>query len=216
MCDTNVLSSEMTPSGLSFTDHANSLAENNLPLKKESGSPLSSVYMESESEKSQQMEIQEKFIPMSLNKKKYHNIPNNLRLELIDSVENKGEKIKHVAKRLSINYSSAKSICQVFKKEGRRMKKSTKNHINKEDDNSNIDQPAYNDCVSQMGSNFTLNGLICPKVGESSDSSYGSSDTLSMLKNRLIQNRNNSNTSEERLEYLPYKKITLLRRNSIR
>jgi len=46
----------------------------------------------------------------NLRKKKYHSIPDDMRQKLIDAVENKGEKIKHAAKRLCINYSSAKSI----------------------------------------------------------------------------------------------------------
>lgn len=52
-------------------------------------------------------------------KKRYHPIIDNIRKELIDAVSNKGEKIKEAAERLQINYSSAKSIFQVFKKEGR-------------------------------------------------------------------------------------------------
>jgi len=52
-------------------------------------------------------------------KKRYHPIIDNIRQELIDAVSNRGEKIKEAAERLQINYSSAKSIFQVFKKEGR-------------------------------------------------------------------------------------------------
>jgi len=58
-------------------------------------------------------------------KKKYHTISDSLREKLIEAVE-KGEKIKHAAKKFNINYSSAKSICQVFKKEGRSSKKTFK------------------------------------------------------------------------------------------
>ncbi len=57
---------------------------------------------------------------------KYSIIPNHIRLELIDAVINRGEKMKHAALRLGINYSSAKSIFQVYKKEGRADKKSAK------------------------------------------------------------------------------------------
>lgn len=57
-----------------------------------------------------------------LDKKKYQNISNELRLELIDAVMNKKEKIKHAAKRLGINYSSAKYIYQIYRKEGRKDK----------------------------------------------------------------------------------------------
>jgi len=35
--------------------------------------------------------------PSDISKKKYHYIPDDLRLKLIDEVENKGEKIKHVS-----------------------------------------------------------------------------------------------------------------------
>jgi len=59
-------------------------------------------------------------------REKYNVIANDVRLELIDCVINKGEKIKRAAARLGINYSSAKSIFQVYKKEGRSDKKSSK------------------------------------------------------------------------------------------
>jgi len=52
-----------------------------------------------------------------------------MREQLIDAVENRGEKIKQVAKRLRMNYSSAKSIFQVYKKEGRSNKKVYKRKV---------------------------------------------------------------------------------------
>lgn len=52
-------------------------------------------------------------------KRRYVNTPNKVRSELIEAVNKHGEKIKDAAKRLGINYSSAKAMCQVYKKEGR-------------------------------------------------------------------------------------------------
>jgi len=65
-------------------------------------------------------------------REKYNVIANDVRLELIDCVINKGEKIKRAAARLGINYSSAKSIFQVYKKEGRSDKKSSKRNKTKQ------------------------------------------------------------------------------------
>jgi len=64
------------------------------------------------------------------NRRKYRNITDAMRKKLIEAVETQGEKIKHAAKKFNINYSSAKSICQVFKREGRANKKAFKTRIN--------------------------------------------------------------------------------------
>jgi len=64
-------------------------------------------------------------------REKYNLISNEVRLELIDAVMKRGEKMNHAAKRLGINYSSAKSIFQVYKKEGRADKKSSKKEIHR-------------------------------------------------------------------------------------
>lgn len=67
--------------------------------RKEEQSSVSSVYLEPEEEKAQASTQQVDAIKDSA-KKKYHNIPNDTRLQLIDAVENKGEKIKHVKNTL--------------------------------------------------------------------------------------------------------------------
>lgn len=85
--------------------------------KKEDNSSKSSIFIENEEEKAQSSDPAEAKTDGS--KKKYQNIPNDIRLKLIDAVENKGMKIKHAAKKFGINYSSAKSICQVYKKRGK-------------------------------------------------------------------------------------------------
>jgi len=64
-------------------------------------------------------------------RKKYRCISDNLREKLIDAVETRGLKIKQAAKKLRINYSSAKSIYQVYKKEGRLSKKIMKKRASK-------------------------------------------------------------------------------------
>lgn len=95
MCDTNITPTLETQNGLPLITQAAESSE----LKKDSSSSNASIYMESEEDKPQTLseadESQDKKNLVS-DKKKYHNIPNDLRLKLIDAVENKGEKIKHV------------------------------------------------------------------------------------------------------------------------
>jgi len=67
--------------------------------------------------------VAKKIKKLGYRKKKYKIITNKMREELIDAIENQNEKIKDAAKRLHMNYSSAKSILQVYKKEGRLNKK---------------------------------------------------------------------------------------------
>jgi len=52
-------------------------------------------------------------------KKKYSNISDYTRHLLLLAVINNGENIKDAAKRLDINYSSAKKICRIYRREGR-------------------------------------------------------------------------------------------------
>lgn len=95
MCDTNITPTLESQNGLPLITQAAESSE----LKKDSSSSNASIYMESEEDKPQTLseadESQDKKNLVS-DKKKYHNIPNDLRLKLIDAVENKGEKIKHV------------------------------------------------------------------------------------------------------------------------
>jgi len=53
----------------------------------------------------------------------YQKIDDDIRLELLDAVQRRGESLKSASKRLNINYSSAKSILHTFRKEGRILKK---------------------------------------------------------------------------------------------
>jgi len=53
----------------------------------------------------------------------YQRIDDDLRVELWEAVRQRGESLKAAAKRLNINYSSAKSIFYTFRKEGRILKK---------------------------------------------------------------------------------------------
>jgi len=63
--------------------------------------------------------------------KKYSKITDEQRRDFINAVENHGEKIINAAKRFDINYSSAKSILNVFKNEGRSIKKQFRDKSNK-------------------------------------------------------------------------------------
>jgi len=53
----------------------------------------------------------------------YQRIDDDIRIELWEAVRQRGESLKAAAKRLNINYSSAKSIFYTFRKEGRILKK---------------------------------------------------------------------------------------------
>lgn len=54
----------------------------------------------------------------------YHKIDDEIRLGLLEAVQ-RGETLKSAAKRYQVNYSSAKSIFHIFRKEGRILKKAT-------------------------------------------------------------------------------------------
>jgi len=54
----------------------------------------------------------------------YHKIDDEIRLHLLQSVQ-RGETLKSAAKRYNVNYSSAKSIFHIYRKEGRILKKAT-------------------------------------------------------------------------------------------
>jgi hypothetical protein len=53
----------------------------------------------------------------------YQKIDDDVRLELLNAVQKRGETLKSASKRLGINYSSAKSVLHTFRKEGRILKK---------------------------------------------------------------------------------------------
>jgi len=67
---------------------------------------------------------------ISKKRTKYNKINNEIRLKLIDAVEKDGELLKSAAKRFNVNYSSAKSIFQTYRKEGRVLRKTNKNRQN--------------------------------------------------------------------------------------
>eukprot|EP00357_Protocruzia_adherens_P033744 CAMPEP_0115020738 /NCGR_PEP_ID=MMETSP0216-20121206/30379_1 /TAXON_ID=223996 /ORGANISM="Protocruzia adherens, Strain Boccale" /LENGTH=323 /DNA_ID=CAMNT_0002392779 /DNA_START=367 /DNA_END=1338 /DNA_ORIENTATION=- len=56
-------------------------------------------------------------------RERYQTVSNNTRLELIQMVEHDGSSLKDAANHLGINYSTAKSIFAMYKKEGRILKK---------------------------------------------------------------------------------------------
>ena len=53
----------------------------------------------------------------------YQRIDDDIRLQLWEAVHKRGESLKSAAKRLKVNYSSAKSIFHTYRKEGRILKK---------------------------------------------------------------------------------------------
>lgn len=55
----------------------------------------------------------------------YQKIDDNLRVKLLEAVQQNGETLKAAANRYGINYSSAKSILHTYRKEGRILKKSS-------------------------------------------------------------------------------------------
>jgi transposase-like protein len=54
----------------------------------------------------------------------YQKIDDDVRVKLLEAVQQNGETLKSAAKRYGINYSSAKSILHTYRKEGRILKKS--------------------------------------------------------------------------------------------
>jgi len=56
-------------------------------------------------------------------RKKYSKIEDDIRMKLLDAVENHGETLKSAATKFGVNYSSAKSIFHTYRKEGRILKK---------------------------------------------------------------------------------------------
>jgi len=54
----------------------------------------------------------------------YQKIDDDIRVKLLEAVQQHGETLKSAAKRYGINYSSAKSILHTYRKEGRILKKS--------------------------------------------------------------------------------------------
>jgi hypothetical protein len=62
---------------------------------------------------------------------KYNKIDNEIRKKIIHEVNKEGKLLIHVAKKYHVNYSSAKSIFNLYRKEGRDVKKLKKVKINK-------------------------------------------------------------------------------------
>jgi len=68
-------------------------------------------------------QVTKKIKKFGFRKKKYKSISDEMREELINCIQNEGLKIKHAAKKLRMNYSSAKSIFKIYRREGRLNKK---------------------------------------------------------------------------------------------
>jgi len=56
-------------------------------------------------------------------RKKYSKIDDQIRMKLLEDVEKNGDTLKAAAERYNVNYSSAKSIFHIYRKEGRILKK---------------------------------------------------------------------------------------------
>jgi len=122
--------------------------------------------------------------PSFKDKKKYHTISDDLRQKLIDAVENDGQKIKHVAKKLNINYSSAKSICQVFKREGRLIKKTFKRRGPADASESGYGSSSYSNVAASSVDLSSINNMSQIEADLEPEK-----DNLQILKERLLQSR---------------------------
>jgi hypothetical protein len=171
----------------------------NLDKKSSSGS---SIFLESDDEKkisdySEDLKLSGKLDEddkNALRQKKYRNIPNELRMKLIDAVDKKGERIKHAARKLAINYSSAKSIFQVYKKEGRSSKKSAAKKALKEMMGKNPSEcQSYPDQLEQK----MFNGLTAKQENiekwnsSNNDMIHTLKEKLSELKQRIPEMKGN-------------------------
>jgi len=169
-------------------------------LEMPSDFPDSEVFLDQEDDSSEEVRSREgiRKKPSDISKKKYHYIPDDIRLKLIDEVENKGEKIKHAAKKLNINYSSAKSICQIYRKEGRSNKKISKRKGLKEE---------FTKLMQEMKQSGTLNEapVAYPQVTveENTQTEPAASDTLTALRDRLLQSRARSRFESSNLGEIP-------------
>jgi len=115
----------------------------------------------------------------------YQKIDDDLRLQLLEAVQQNGETLKAASKRLKINYSSAKSIIHTFRKEGRILKKSalerTVNFCHFP--LGEIDLNTMNNYAHQFqGERFTLQTTEYPKQ---SDYYQGSVTTTTYSENSL-------------------------------
>jgi len=126
-------------------------------------------------------------------KKKYCLITDEIREQLIDLVENKNEKIVHAAKKLKINYSSAKSIYQIYKREGRSIKKTFKK---RGQEVSIVNQTQQ---LNLSNSGLNINGVQTSTLNQSFNSTFNfadqletQKDPLQIMKERLLQSRLNS------------------------
>jgi ribosomal protein S25 len=75
----------------------------------------------------------------------YQKIDDDIRVKLLEAVQQRGETLKSAAKRYGINYSSAKSILHTYRKEGRILKKSAqdRNGKRKPEDGEGSDSGSY-------------------------------------------------------------------------
>lgn len=64
-------------------------------------------------------------------RKKYQKIDNETRLKIVEEVQKNGKLLKIAAEKYNVNYSSAKSIFHVYRKEGRILKKPFKGRSSK-------------------------------------------------------------------------------------
>jgi predicted transcriptional regulator len=73
----------------------------------------------------------------------YQKIDDDIRVKLLEAVQQNGETLKSAAKRYGINYSSAKSILHTYRKEGRILKKSAQERTIKKHPDSASSEDYY-------------------------------------------------------------------------
>jgi len=113
---------KMSTPGLGENDKPHSFVSKESPL----GKIKLASHEEDEADDDEEEEIDEKGCKIKKNiRKKYFLTNDNMRLKLIDLVQNHNISIKQAAQFLSLNYSTANSIIRLYKKEGRIIKKNS-------------------------------------------------------------------------------------------
>jgi len=144
---------------------------------------------------------------VNLRAKRYSKITDEQRRDFINAVENDGEKIINAAKRFDINYSSAKSILNVFKSEGRSIKKQFRDKIPKDIKNSSISfkEETGESSLNNFGQNQPQ---IAEKVKMKSNASTQTGDDSQQEDNSLVLLRDRLLASKTDKRQNPYEGLS--------
>mmetsp|Transcript_40396 Transcript_40396/g.46301 ORF Transcript_40396/g.46301 Transcript_40396/m.46301 type:complete len:363 (-) Transcript_40396:257-1345(-) len=155
-------------------------------------------------------------IKKAINKKKYALTSDEIRINLLDMVFNKKITIKKAAEKLGINYSTAKTILQIYKKEGRILKKSWSakpfipemyglagSPVNRPEPTTSIAANGVANSLSQQSTSSVQSAAAVAAMAAQNPRVQLSNLLASsaMMKNSLMAS---SPSSQERIERQPY------------